>query len=121
MSRYDRIVKVPLKNCKDKIQTCSRMKCSRAAQFVCGNDGVTYRNMCDLQEATCRAGVQLAHAGPCDDLDKKPECPQSCEAEPRSVVCGSNGNVYSNMCEMQRDTCGERVVVADLDHCQTTK
>ena len=49
------------------------------------------------------------------------EASLSCEAEPRSVVCGSNGNVYSNICEMRRDTCGERVVVADLDHCQTTK
>ena len=88
---------------------------------MCGNDGVTYRNMCDLQEATCRAGVQLAHAGPCDDLDQRPECPQSCEDETQSVVCASNGNVYSNICEMRQNTCGERVVVADLDHCQTTK
>ena len=31
------------------------------------------------------------------------------------------GNVYSNTCEMRRETCGENVVRADLRHCQTTK
>jgi len=121
LTRYDQILKVPLRNCKDKIQTCSRMKCSREVRYVCGNDGSTYRNMCELQEATCRAGVQLAHVGPCADLQQKDTCPKNCESEAKSVVCASNGNVYSNICEMKKDTCGQKVVVADLDHCQNTK
>ena len=115
------MVKVPLKKCKDKIQTCSRMRCSSEVRYVCGNDGTTYRNTCHLQEATCRAGVQLAHAGPCADLAAPAECPRSCEGEAAAVVCGSDGNVYGSLCELRRATCGQRVVAADLGHCQTTK
>ena len=97
------------------------MKCSREVRYVCGNDGSTYRNMCELQEATCRAGVQLAHVGPCADLQQKLDCPRTCDTEAKSMVCASNGNVYSNICQMKKDTCGQKVVVADLDHCQNTQ
>jgi len=122
LTRYDQIVKVPLKNCKNKIQTCSRMKCSREVRYVCGNDGITYRNTCELQEATCRAGVQVAHQGPCADLTADLDCPRSCDDEPETdPVCASNGNVYKSVCHMKKETCGEKVVVADLNHCQTTK
>ena len=63
----------------------------------------------------------MAHVGPCADLQAKLDCPKSCKNEATSVVCASNGNVYSNICEMEKDTCGQKVVVADLEHCQTTK
>ena len=88
---------------------------------MCGNNGVTYRNKCHLQEATCRAGVQLAHVGPCADLQAEPDCPEDCKDQPESIVCASNGNVYSSVCQMKKETCGERVEVADLEKCQTTR
>ena len=97
------------------------MTCSREVRYVCGNNGVTYRNKCHLQEATCRAGVQLAHVGPCADLQAEPDCPEDCKDQPESIVCASNGNVYSSVCQMKKETCGERVVVADLEKCQTTR
>ena len=112
---------VQLRDCKDKIETCSRMTCSREVRYVCGNNGVTYRNKCHLQEATCRAGVQLAHVGPCADLQAEPDCPEDCKDQPESIVCASNGNVYSSVCQMKKETCGERVEVADLEKCQTTR
>jgi len=121
LTRYEKIEKVPLKKCLDKIETCKRMSCSQEVRFVCGNDGVTYRNMCELQEATCRAGVQLAHSGPCINLQEKLDCPRDCKGEKDGVVCASNGNVYRNTCEMKKNTCGERVVVADLNNCQSTR
>lgn len=45
---------VPLRKCKSKIEVCRRMSCGREVRYVCGNDGVSYRNLCELQEATCR-------------------------------------------------------------------
>ena len=65
--------------------------------------------------------MQLAHAGPCADLQQSPACPRNCSDQPASTVCASNGNAYRNLCEMERQTCGQRVVVADLEHCQTTR
>ena len=32
-------------------------------------------------QATCRAGVQLAHSGKCTDLSLEPTCPTSCPTE----------------------------------------
>ena len=45
-------------------------------------------------------------------------CDDEAETDP---VCASNGNVYKSVCHMKKETCGEKVVVADLNHCQTTK
>lgn len=121
LTRYEKITKVPLKMCLDKISTCSRMSCPREAVTVCGNDGVTYRNLCELQEATCRAGVQLAHKGPCVDLTKSPKCPKECSDGEGEVVCGSDGNTYQSVCHLNKETCGQRVQVAHMEACQTTR
>lgn len=121
LTRFEKITEVPLKKCFKKISNCMKMKCPQEVRHVCGNDGVTYKNICELQEATCRAGVQLAHAGPCTDLQEQQDCPESCDGEKESIVCASNGNVYRNMCQMKRDTCGEKVVVAHREDCENTR
>jgi len=125
LTRYERIIEVPLKKCLEKIKTCSRMTCSREARYVCGNDGVTYRNLCELQEATCRAGVQLSHSGPCVSLlesESPSDCPQSCDSEEEDErVCGSDGNVYKSRCHLKKETCGQRVVEAHLEDCKATE
>jgi len=120
---FKMITEVSLKKCTDKINTCKRMTCEEKNELVCGNDGVTYRNICELQEATCRAGVQLSHPGACQDLSQSlPACPQSCPKPDKSqVLCASNGNVYPSECEMRRATCGQRVTIANRHNCQTTR
>ena len=62
-----------------------------------------------IRQATCRAGVQLAHAGQCSDLSVPPACPTDCRCyysvlrvsctallrdSEDQVVCGSDGNAY---------------------------
>ena len=50
---------------------CSSVDCSeKRASAVCGSDGVTYRNKCQLhQETTCKgiSGVTISHRGECSE------------------------------------------------------
>ncbi len=48
---------------------------------------LVFRNLCELQEATCRAGVQLAHYGRCQDLTSPPPpCPAHCTQDNSTQV-----------------------------------
>ncbi|XP_023343381.1 agrin isoform X2 [Eurytemora carolleeae] len=121
---FKKITKVLLENCKRRMETCSRMvQCPDEESAVCGNNGITYRNKCELQEATCKSGVQLSHTGSCQDLSKPNlPCPRACpETNQTQVVCASNGNVYPSLCHLRRETCGQRVNPTSLDMCQLTR
>ena len=88
--------------------------------MVCGNDGRTYINLCYLMVENCQKGVELSHYGGCGNGTQT--CPDNCVgAERDGPICGSDGNVYKNTCQMKLKTCGQNVVEADLRHCQTTK
>ena len=51
-------------------------------------------------------------------------CPMDCSGDGDDPVCGSDGNIYRNRCEMKRMTCGfpltryERVTVVDFELCE---
>lgn len=96
LTRYELITQVSFKNCASKNAMCEKLVCSGSERSpVCGNDAITYKNMCYLQKATCTSGIQLAHVGECVKNHKaKDICPSSCKDTEEKLVCGSDGNAY---------------------------
>jgi len=49
---------------------CSKIKCSYNFEPVCGSDGETYGNRCNLEVARCVTGIdslQVDYEGACDN------------------------------------------------------
>ncbi|XP_064642356.1 agrin-like isoform X19 [Lineus longissimus] len=85
---------------------------------VCGSDGATYQNECQLKVTSCRKQkfIMVASYGPCDQCAgiKCPTgarcengecvCEQFCP-ERYSPICGSDGQTYMNECVLKRTAC----------------
>jgi len=61
---------------------------------VCGDDGVSYNNFCELQNCPDIVGASLDYLGACLNADFCPDC----QGDNKSAVCGKDGVTYANEC-----------------------
>ena len=93
--------------------------CSDVEDFVCGTNGITYKNECILQKIACEQNLELEveSYGSCEPQEKNSQsededvkCQIPC---PRHLmpVCGSDGQTYNNDCLLKTATCQDKSVV----------
>ena len=91
---------------------------------LCGSDGKTYSNQCELDAASCHdSTITLSHTGSCStsgSLTHTQPCqPVMCLAN-WDPVCGTDGVTYSNMCNLHAANCGgHHVTLASKGECGT--
>ncbi|TMW55257.1 hypothetical protein Poli38472_013148 [Pythium oligandrum] len=100
------------------------VSCLSSYQPVCGSDGVTYSNSCELKRANCKSnsrsvGITQVATGECAEAagsaaagSETPEpaagCSKICPSS-YSPVCGTNGVTYANKCKFEVAKCTIRI------------
>ncbi|XP_036388152.1 agrin-like isoform X3 [Megalops cyprinoides] len=107
-------------------------ECVDSQQPVCGSDGVTYGNECELHVRACttQQDLKVVAQGECKTCGGavcawgarcvRNECRcQECPAQPPSPVCGSDGVTYDNACELAEAACflKKKITVARAGSC----
>ena len=101
---------------------CAKI-CTKMWSPLCGTDGFTYSNECELEIATCMdKTIELAYKGSCGDKSSSPSSYQSPSPSPISSdcakictkmwspLCGTDGVTYSNECGLEIATCMDETI-----------
>ena len=82
---------------------------------VCGSNGETYENSCELERYNCKnkVNVVIDHEGAC--VEKR--CQElQCLHDYDEPLCGSDGKTYHNKCHLERENCQHKRTTSIKHH-----
>ncbi|KAJ3116169.1 hypothetical protein HDU96_010278 [Phlyctochytrium bullatum] len=81
--------------------------CDGDTDPVCGTDGRTYLNVCWLRRQACKdPSLEVASTGTCPiSVTQSVDCQSILCPANFDPVCASDGNTYSNLCQLEAAAC----------------
>uniref|UniRef100_A0A1A9ZRX2 Kazal-like domain-containing protein n=1 Tax=Glossina pallidipes TaxID=7398 RepID=A0A1A9ZRX2_GLOPL len=119
------VVKTSRKHCQST-RMC-RESCWRVARPTCGSDGRLYASPCKMRSSNCGKHVFEVPLSFCMAQERHGSqvegCPTEClKNDGELYVCGSDGNIYSSLCELKMLNCGPQrksIQKMSMDKCKT--